>query len=593
MTEVPASEAAPAVPGPVLRGTPIAPGLATGTTRRPRHDLSRIPVRRVPRDQVERELNRFHKSLSGSRRQLEDLRERLRGKVPADHARVLETHVAYLQDSVFLSDVENLILGEQLTLESAIAKVILDFDRIFKLVENEVLRERAVDLRDVGIRVLRNLPHDEGVEVPDPDQDYVLIARELSIVDMFGLDNRLVRAIVTEAGSLSSHAAVLARSMRIPTVTGVEGLLDEVADGDFVIVDAAEGTVHVRPEELVREQFLRGAEPRELARAPRSSGAPIAPRTACGQRVAVAASCGNLPEVEAARAMGMREVGLYRTELLYLIEREPPSREVLAAHYRAVLEQVGAPVTFRLLDADSGARVPFLHGAREPNPQLGRVGVRALLSRDSLLRQHLQALLRAGAQMRGGLSLAVPKVVDCGELRRVREVLFEERLALKKAGVPHAREVRVGAVVEMPAAVLGARSLAREADFLVIGLDSLQQYLLAADRDNADQADRFLRLHPVVVGALQEVVRACEATQTPLSVFGVTAASAANLPLLLGAGLRSFVVAPVALQGFLEALGAVEMGDAQRAVELARSVASPAELEELLEGYGHRLGAGR
>ena len=144
-------------PGPVLRGTPVAPGIAVGPARRPAHDLDKVPVRRVPRDEVEEELNRFRRALGESEQQLDELRERLRGRVPADDVRILDTHVAYLKDSVFLSDVENLVLSEQLALESAIAKVILDFDRIFRLVENEVLRERAVDLRDVGIRVLRNL----------------------------------------------------------------------------------------------------------------------------------------------------------------------------------------------------------------------------------------------------------------------------------------------------------------------------------------------------------------------------------------------------------------------------------------------------
>src|SRR5262249_37158842 len=164
----------------------------------------------------ERELKRFHKSLFESRRQLEDLKTRLQGKVPADHVRILDTHVAYLRDSVFLSDVENLIINEQMGLEAAIGKVIADFDRIFRLVQNETLRERAIDLRDVGIRVLRNLEKGAGSEQAQPatPTDYILVARELSIVDMFNLRNEHVLGILTEAGGLTSHAAILARSMR-------------------------------------------------------------------------------------------------------------------------------------------------------------------------------------------------------------------------------------------------------------------------------------------------------------------------------------------------------------------------------------------
>lgn len=587
---VPSSPAA--LPSVVLRGTPVSPGLALGPARRQGYDLHRVPMRRVPRDQVEDELNRFHAALSTSRRQLDDLRAQLANAVPDDHARVIDTHLAYLKDSVFLSDVENLILGEQLALESAIAKVILDFDRIFRLVENELLRERAVDLRDVGIRVLRNLElarsaEEAGGGAPADPGDYVLVARELSIVDMFNIDNRHVLAILTEAGTLTSRAAILARSMRIPTLTAVDGLLDEVAEGDFLIVDATEGSVRVRPEPLVREQFRRAEA--EAAGAAEDRLPPA--RTACGRAVSVTGACGNLSEVEAAVRAGVEGVGLYRTELLFLVDREPPSLAALTAHYQSVLRSAGeGGATFRLLDVDSGSGLSYLFESREPNPQLGRLGVRALLARDSVLRRQLQAILRAAAATGRPARVAVPKLTDCGELRRVREVLFEERLALKKGGGPPGgrlgEQLEVGAVIETPAAALGARALAAESDFVTVGLDSLQQYLLAADRDNVALAATFERLHPVAARVLQDVVAACSAEETPMSVFGVTAASEANLGLLLGAGFTSFVVAPVLLRGFVDALARVSLDDAARAAAAARRAITAEDLGTELRGYG-------
>jgi len=580
------TQAAPPRPPCMLRGTPVSPGLALGPARREGYDLDSVPVHRVAQDQVAGELNRFHQALTGAREELAVLQERLSGEVPAEHVRILETHVTYLRDSVFLSDVENLVLGEQLSLEAAIAKVILDFDRIFRLVESDVLRERAVDLRDVGIRVLRQLErnqdHDES-EPPVQPQDYVLIARELSIVDMFNLEEGHVLAILTEAGSLTSHAAILARSMRIPTLTAVDGLLDEVREGDFLIVDAAEGNVRVRPEEIVRQQYQE-ALPLEMSE-PTGQILPP-PRTQDGVLISLAASCGNLPEVVSAREAGVSEIGLYRTELLYLVERETPSVDVLTAHYRSVLEQAGeAAVTIRLLDTDSSAGVTALHPILESNPQLGQVGVRALLRHESILRGQLAAILRAGAGRDALLRVALPKVLDCSEIRRVKEVLFEERFALRKAGVPMIEDVEIGVVIETPAAVMGLPALAREADFLTIGLDSLQQYILASDRDNADLSASFARLHPVIVRALADVVRAAEEAATPLSVFGVTAAAEANLPLLLGAGLRHFVVAPVAFEGFLAALARTELEHARRATQLARKMVCPSELDAVLEGY--------
>ena len=588
------SEREPKAPlGVTLKGTSVAPGLVLGVVHLKDYDLLKTPPQRVPLEQVERELNRFHKSLSDSRKQIDDLKTRLQGKVPADHVRILDTHVAYLKDSVFLSDVENLIINEQMGLEAAIGKVIADFDRIFRLVQNETLRERAVDLRDVGIRVLRNLEKGAGEEsqAPATPSDYVLVARELSIVDMFNLQNEHVLGILTEAGGLTSHAAILARSMRIPTLTGVAGLLDKVHEGDFVILEATEGLVRVNPDEVVRAQYRQASAPKEEVSAPEE--APVwarrAPRTQDGQTITVTATCGNLPEVDQAAALGMQGIGLYRTELLYLIDREQPTLESLVAHYAAVLEHArGQTVTFRLLHVDSSLEVGYLHTQRELNPGLGRAGVRVLLAREQVLRRQLQALLRAAPpSSENRMRIAVPFVTDCGDLRRVKEILFEERYALRKSGAAFQDQVELGAVIETPVAALGARDLAREADFLTISLDSLLQYLLAADRENHELRNYFEPIHPFVLRTLMQICEACEQSSRPLSVFGVTAVNPANLPFLLGVGLRHFCVAPVVLKDFLTQLGRIDLRSARRSASLASRASCQAETQTLVDGYRH------
>ncbi|MCY2961564.1 MAG: phosphoenolpyruvate--protein phosphotransferase [Planctomycetota bacterium] len=583
--------------GVTLRGTPVAPGLALGLVHRKDHDLLRAPPTRVPLEQVERELNRFHRSLSDSRKQLETLKGRLHGRVPPEQVRILDTHLAYLKDSVFLADVENLILNEQMSLEAAIGKVVADFDRIFRLVQSETLRERAVDLRDVGIRVLRNLEKDSGAEGTGTaaPAEYVLVARELSIVDMFNLANESVLGIVTEEGGLTSHAAILARSMRIPTLTGVAGLLDAAREGAYAIVDATEGVVRLDPDEVVRAQYgQRSKAEKEITLVP-EEGVPAwarrQPRTRDGVVLEVSGAAGNLPEVDQAASLGISAIGLYRTELLYLIDREQPSLEALSAHYASVVEHArGAPVTFRLLHVDSSLEVGYLHESRELNPALGRTGVRCLFAREAVLRRQLQALLRAvPADSDQRLRIAVPFVVDCGDLRRLKEILFEERYALRRAGIAFQEQVELGAIVETPAAVLGARDLAREADFLCVGLDSLQQYLLAADRENHGLARAFESLHPFVLRALVSIVEAAEQAARPLSVFGVTVADPANLPFLVGLGLRSFCIPPLALQTFLTQLAQVDARAARRTAALASRASCAAETQTFVEGYRHGL----
>jgi len=551
-----------------LRGTAITPGLSLGVVHRKDYDLERAHQRRVPLDEIERELNRFHASLQASKRQLDELKDSLRGRVPPEHIQVLDTHNAYLRDSVFLSDVENLILNEQMCLEAAIAKVISDFDRIFRLVENELLRERAVDLRDVGIRVLRNLEPAEIEPPVEPAGDYVLVARELSIVDMFQPSGAEVLGIATEEGGLTSHAAILARSMGIPTVTGLEGLRERVQEGDFVIVDATEGVLRVNPDEVVRAQY-REARARGDAGGPDLSGAfgPEAFCTADGARISVQASCGNLPEVEQAGAMGLEGVGLYRTELLYLIDREEPSLDSLVAHYSAVLEESrGDELSFRLLDVDSSFGIGYLHEGREPNPALGRAGVRALIAHGSVLRRQLEAIGRVAVEGRR-VRVAVPFVTDVSELRRVKEALFDVRAELMRAGHRLTSELELGAVIQTPAAALGVEGLLEEADFLFLSYDALACSILAADRENHGLESLVSTPHPTVMRVLRDVVAAASRAGKPLRLFGPAALRPEVLPLIVGAGVDRFCVPPIAAADLQRGLAAVDRGLAQRDLE--------------------------
>jgi len=561
-------------PAIVLRGVSVAPGLVVGPAHRKDGDLERAADKRIGRDDAAGELNRFRAALDRSRRQLEDLRGHLAGKVSSDDARVLDTHLVYLRDSAFVSDVEKQILENGLRLEAAVAKVVADFERIFKLVQSERLRQGAVDLRDVGIRVLRNLESD-GAQGPRAVGHHVLVARELSIVDMFNLDGEHVAGIVVEEGGLAGHAAVFARSMGIPTLIGVKGLLDSVAEGDALLLDASEGILRVRPDAQILAQYTgavtAGGASAELDQL---RGLPLdALPTAGGAEVRLVAACGNLPEVIQAARTGVAEIGMYRTELLFLADGELPSLAALRAHYDAVHAQArGARVTFRLLSVDSGLGAQHLaptatSASHEPNPRLGRAGVRLLLAREDILRRQLQALILATGQRR--LRIAVPFVLDGTEVARIRAVLEQERATLERSGVlaDGAREaIEVGAVIEVPAALFALGDLAQQADFLAINLDSLMLHLLAADRQVPELADYFRAPHPAVLGALEHAVRASIALRAPLSVFGPALDDPETALLVAGTGVRTFAAAPMALPALAQAFGQADLAELAAAV---------------------------
>jgi phosphoenolpyruvate-protein kinase (PTS system EI component) len=574
-------ESAPArAAGPILRGATVAPGLVLGRVHRQDHDLARERAERVPLDEIEVELNRFRQALDDARLQLTDLRSRLAGRVREEDARLLDTHLAYLRDSAFIADVENLILNEQMRLEGAIGKVVGDFDRIFRLVQNETLRQSAVDLRDVGIRVLRNLERrSSDAPAAPPPRDYILVGRELSIVDMFNLANENVKGIVTQAGGLTSHPAIFARSMRIPTLTGGEGLLHEVREGDFVILDATEGLLRVNPDDVVRAQYSEATSEGAPSASTETAEVPewaLRRRTHDGEEITVEASAGNLPEVEQSAALGVGAVALYRTELLFLTDSTPPSRDALVQHYASVVGAArGKRVTFRLLSADSSLGIRYLHPHKERNPSLGRVGIRALLAQPHILRRQLQAIALAGHG--ADVRIAVPFACDCSDLRRVREFLFEERLELRRTGERFQAAIPVGVVLETPASLLGVRDFAAEADFLLLNLDALQQHVLAIDREDPELARALESLHPYVLRALAKTCEVAGGAGRELTIFGASAQRTENLTHLIGCGLRRFALPPGAMQEFLAALAQV---DAKAAARGARSSARSTSLSE-------------
>lgn len=552
----------------ILKGNPVAAGVAVGPAHLKGYDLEAVALRRVPKAQVDDELNRFRKALEDSRKQLKGLTKTVEKKVSEEDARIFGAHLAYLKDPVFIGDVENLILSERRNVEWAIAKVVSDFDRIFKLVESETLRERAMDLRDVGVRVLRNVEEpDDDAQAPPAPRRYVLVARELSIADMFNLRNERVEGIITETGGITSHAAILARTMGIPTVTGISDLWSKVEEGARVLVDGSTGQIEVGVNDT------RVAEVRQEQKSSKpGKGEPEwvggEDRTADGTVIEVLATCGNPAEVSQACRYRMDAIGLYRSELPYLVGPEPPAEDSALDHYRGVVDRAeGRLVTFRLLDLDAAVRLPFLFPRREPNPALGIKSIRALRDHPALLREQVRAFLRAGAE--GPIRILIPFVSSPEEFAEFRAVIREESRALDQAGVPHVDEVAVGASIELPSAALAARALVRRADFVVLALDNFLMYLFGADR-SYERARTLLAERPATfLRAVRKILEVGEGAGCEVTLAGEMIGRAETLAVLVGLGARRLSVSPGAYRPLREHLADLRLADCQRKAVMA------------------------
>lgn len=553
----------------VYRGQTVASGVALGPVHLQGYEAEEEHPLRIATDQVENELNALRSALDLSRQQIEGLKEKHGDNLGENELRIFDVHIGYLGDPMFVDEIEKLVLEERYSVRAAIKRIAADYDRIFELVENEYLRQRAGDFRDVATRVLRNLAMAGGgprAVRPSPQGRYVLAARRLTVNDLFKIDDEHVEGIVTEEGGIHGHAAILARSMSIPTITGISDLASKVSEGAFVIVDAGAGELHVEPDERLRAEFEATAE--RLRRAPLAApSADLRHETRDGTPVRLLAACGNLSEVAMARGFGMAGIGLYRTELLFLVDPRLPTEDLLVHHYAELMPDGDGEAAFiRLLDMPASANVPTLPSPRERNPALGTRGVRSLLQDGTVLRLQLRAILRASAKT-ANAAVLVPFVTSITDLQRVKTAILEERHELRKRGVPCAERLMIAPVVEVPAAAFTCRALLVDSDFLVVALDDLQALLLAADRDTASVRDYYGMAHPAMFELLQRIGREAAEADKSLVLFGESAADPQRLPFYLGIGIRDFAVAPVNLAGMLDVLRRFTIDECERIAE--------------------------
>jgi phosphotransferase system enzyme I (PtsI) len=561
-------------------GRPVSPGIAHGEAFLKRDILQRVTVRKIPEGEVELELQRFQDALRRSRDELAQLRERARAEVGERDARILDAHLACLTDPLFVSQVEKAVRKDLLNLDGAVSKTVSDFGRIFELVQNQDLKERAADLRDVGIRILRNLDHRTGDGRRLPDR-YVLVAPELGPQDLFGLETSGLQAIVAERGGPSSHAAILARSKGIPMVQGSPPKGIQVQEGDVVLVDGTTGSVFVNPGEKVLSEYRALEEAYRAARERDREALRSEPRTRDGTAIILMANLDRAFELEAVQALGLAGVGLFRPEYDQAQGGAGGDEAQAELYGRAVALLEGRPFVVRLLEP---AAEP--EALREANPALGRRSLRALLERPELLRTQLRALLRAAA--RGPVQVLVPFATRVEDVLRVRELLREEQARLQHAG--HARpRIELGVMVEVPALALTINDVLPEVDFVQVGLDNLVQYLTAADREGGPAQDWYDPCHPAVLRTVADLAAAGAAADRPVTACGEMAGDPMFLPFFLGLGILRVSVSLFSIGPIKQALPLIDLAEARALSRRLLTLRRRADVRKALEAFRERM----
>ena len=567
-----------------LRGIPVSPGAAlTPAFLFLEEAEPAIPAYALESSEIPAEWARFLEAIAKARSEVTELRDRARAEAGDDQAAIFESHLLMLNDPDMMDRIERNLSASLRNIERVIIDIERDFTDKLSRAEDPSLRERAADIQDVSRRILGHLLLRERSSLAGLPGDVVVVARDLLPSDMISMDRERVKAVVTEVGGRTSHAAILARAFEIPAVLGVAGALSAARSGAILAVDGDRGLVLVDPDAATRERIVaeRAAareRERELA-----ALRDLPAVTRDGKRVFLKANIEVPDEAAGALSHGADGVGLFRSEFLFLRPGEAPGEEEQYQAYRRVIETMGGrPVTIRTLDVGGDKVLPSQgrEDDAEKNPLLGWRAIRFCLSHADIFKTQLRAILRAAVH--GETRIMFPMIATPWELEKARALLVEARAECRAKGQVVPDYIPVGIMIEIPSAALASDILAKRADFFSIGTNDLIQYTLAVDRGNQRLAYLNEPYNPAVLRLVSLTIENGRKAGIPVGMCGEMAADPAVAVLLLGLGLEEFSMSSASLPAVKRAIRSVGLAEAEAAARAVMGLSSSAEVAAYL-----------
>lgn len=565
-----------------LQGLPASPGIAVGRVlrldERGRHQFYYIGVSAA---QARMEVRRLHEAFREARAQLEEIKVRLADELGYEHSFILDAHLLMLEDEQLTGELEQEIRARRVNAEWAVRIVADRAINAYKQVNDPYLRERTSDLEDVATRLLTILSGRARFDLSKLDQDVIVVAKNIWPSTVAELDFKHVLGFATNTGGLTSHSAIIARSLGIPAVVGLHDVTRLTKTGNEIVIDGSEGCVILRPTRAVLAAYQEKREREAGGRA--RSGADIAQvaETIDGVRVTLKANVELPTEIESLALFGAEGIGLYRSEFLFLNRLpELPGEDEQYEVYRKLAEATGEEgANIRVFDL-GGDKLTLGGFESESNPALGLRAIRLSLKVEHIFRTQLRAILRAN--LHGRLRVVLPLVSTITELREAKRIISDVKQEMAEAHVEHNAALPVGVMIEVPAAAMMADVFAREADFLSVGTNDLIQYLLAVDRANENVAHLYQPLHPAVLRIIAQLARVAEAQQVPLELCGEMGASPVQAIALTGLGVRTLSLVPGSIPLVKHAIRSIELERVSALMEDAMKLTSSTEVEDLL-----------
>lgn len=521
----------------IMTGVAASPGIAIAKAFRLASTEHILQKQTIPDTLVE--VERFRQAVERAKGEIEGIRQLTVQRLGAQKAEIFEAHLLLLEDPDLIEVAEVRITEEKLNAEYALYEVTAGVMEMLREMDNELLRERAVDVRDVSGRVMSQLIGKPYATLSGISEETIIIAEDLTPSDTAQLDSNYVLGFITEVGSRTSHSAIMARSLEVPAVVGIGSATAFITDGTILILDATEGKVIVNPseQELLEYREKKGRYDERRSQLKLLSKQPSV--TSDGVQLELAANIGSVEDVAKVLEIGADGVGLFRTEFLYMGRSSLPTEEEQYQIYKHVLEQMkDKRVVIRTLDIGGDKDLPYLTLPKESNPFLGLRALRLCFDRQDMFRTQLRALLRASTS--GKLNIMFPMIAVLSEWHEAKSILEEECTKLQHEGIAVSDSIEVGMMIEIPAAALNADHFAKEVDFFSIGTNDLIQYTMAADRMNTSVAYLYQPYHPSILRLVNMVIKAANREGKWSGMCGEMAGDLTAIPLLLGMGLNEF-----------------------------------------------------
>lgn len=572
----------------MVTGIAASPGIVFGKALVLKEEPIVLNTQKISADQIDAEVAKFYAGREKTAAQLNSIHEKALRTLGAEKAAIFEGHLMILEDEELEEEILAYLKENLVTADVATNKIIDQQVAVLSEIDDEYLKERAGDIRDIGNRLLRNILGMHIVDLGDIQEESILVAYDLTPSETAQLNLDKVLGFITDIGGRTSHTSIMARSLELPAIVGTNDITAHVKTGDLVILDAISNQIHINPSETEIAAFKAQQEKLAAEKAELAKLKELPAETLDGHRIEVAGNIGTIRDVDGVLRNGGESVGLYRTEFLFMDRASLPGEEEQFEAYKEIVEAMeGKQVVLRTMDIGGDKELPYLDLPKEMNPFLGWRAVRIGLTRREILDTQLRAVLRASAF--GKLAVMFPMIISVEEIRELKSIVAELKAQLRAEGHAFDENLQLGVMVETPSAAVNARHLAKEVDFFSIGTNDLTQYTLAVDRGNEIIAHLYNPLTPSVLNLIKQVIDASHAEGKWTGMCGELAGDVRATALLLGMGLDEFSMSAISVPHVKKLARSISYADAKALADEALAQPTAADIERLVNDFYTKL----